>query len=286
MRRYLPLLAACIVFLAPGSVWGQEKIKLEYKFTPGELLRYKLVADMNMDMRMSTPQTSGSPGVLPIRMVGIMRQRTKRVLPNGDAEVAIAFESVKLTMGGKTQELQGKQMPVITMITAKNGTVKKITGMEGMFGGMGAMQFFSPDMFGQCNVFPDWELQAGDRWQQQIAFPTGGEVRVVGQLLSTDARIGNRRVVTVKQEVGGSIGLQMAFPAADGTQGATNPNMTMEGDILGEGTVYFAVDKGHVVRSDGTANMDMKIGLSGGPNGQSGTVGVSMEMKYEYYLLP
>ena len=287
--RTVRILVLCAVLGAvAGQAFGQDAVRLEYKFRPGELLRYKVVMNMKMDMQMSAPDAS-SVQMPPMRMqaVGIMRQRTKRVLPNGDAEVASAVESMKMTMGDKTEAMPAKKMPVTTMVISKNGVLKSVQGLDKVYNQFGGMQFFSPESFGQFAGFPEGELKAGDTWTQDIPFPMGGgSLRVSGKFLSANTKLGSYTVATLEQNAGGDISFDIPVPAPNSEASSTAANMGAKGAFLGDAKVYFSVEKGLMVRTDGKANIQMKMDFSGGPDGQQGAMNIGIDVNFQMFLLP
>lgn len=147
-RGLISALIMCLLLGAISAAFGQDAVKLELKFTPGELLRYKMVGSVNVDMQIDMPNAPQMP-TIPIQVVGVVRQRTKRVLPNGDAEIAAAVESMKMIMGNEAKEFPVNQIPVITMVISRNGTVKSVQGLEKFNDACGAFGKIS----GTSNVY-------------------------------------------------------------------------------------------------------------------------------------
>lgn len=103
MRRRFAIFPFITLLIALGAGGlAQESVKLDLKFNPGEVSRYKMIVDINLSLDASGPSSIQIPN-LPMGIVVVMRQRTKRVLPSGDAEINAVVESLKMTMGNKTQ---------------------------------------------------------------------------------------------------------------------------------------------------------------------------------------
>ena len=284
-RRQVKLFVLCLVLGGiAAQAFGQDTVKLQYKFTPGELLRYKMTMNANVNMQMSMPEATGSQmPSMPFRVVGVVRQRTKRILPNGDAEIAVAFESMRITMGEKTETMPGDKIPVTTMTISKDGTVKNVSGMEKMGGQFAGMPFVSPSSLGQYNGLPDKDLTIGESWSQTVPFPTGGgNLQVTGTLVSTNTKLGKYNVATFRQSAGGDIDLGAFMPTGmQSSGGSSSGNAT----FIGDATIYFAPEEGRVIRTEGKAAAQVAMNFSGGPEGQSGAMAMTMDMKFDLFLL-
>ena len=281
IRRSIWAVIALTLVLT-GQAFCQDSVKLAYKFTPGELLRYKMVA--NLTAQMTDPQ-SGQTMNIPIQMVAVMRQRVKKVLPNGDAQVSAAIESIKMNAGGNAMTVPGDKMPTMTMVLSPNGTVKGVQGLEKFGGMLPGMEFMGGGGFGDFGaVLPDAALNVGDTWAQQIPLPMGmGNVQIQSKLVSANTKIGDYRVAALKQDFGGDINLAMPLPVPSGETGAS---LDMKGTVLGNGTIYFSPDKGRMVRSEGRADMQMAFGVPAGQGSPGGSMSINMAMTFEMYLLP
>ena len=98
IRKLTHVLAFCLLAIAvAGHAIADDSVRLEYKFTRNELLRYKVVSNMTISMGMDIPGMESMPGGT-VQSVAVFRQRTKRILENGDAEIVIAIESMKITI--------------------------------------------------------------------------------------------------------------------------------------------------------------------------------------------
>jgi len=253
----IAVLCAVLGMLA-GQAFGQDTVKLEYKFKQGELLRYKMIMNMTMQMSGIGGEEAEVPA-MSAQTVAVTRQRTKKVLPNGDAEVTSAVESMKMTMGDKTQELPVDKMPVVTMVISKNGTVKSIKGLDDkmptMFGGMDL------SALGQLGGLPEGEVKVGDTWSQDVPFPTGGwSLQVSGELLSTDTKLGKYKVATFKLNIGGDVSSEIPIPASSDETSSTGGNMAITGTTSGDATVYFSCEKGQIIRTEGTTTAQIRNG--------------------------
>jgi len=290
--RTVRIVVLCAVLsVLAGQAFGQETVRLEYKFKQGELLRYKMVMSATINMQMSMPDgSSGQMPSIPMQMVGVMRQRTRKVLPNGDAEVAYAFESMKVTVGDMTQQSPTEKIPVITMVISKNGVPKSIQGLEKLGGQSGYTQFISPETLGQYGALPEGDLKVGDTWSQDVPFPIGGRLQMSGKLLSTDTKLGSYTVATFEQNTGGDINMNIPVPMPSNGAPSTGGNVGANGEFLGDTTVYFSLEEGKMIRTSGRATLQMKVDIAGaagtGNANAPGGIDMNMDMNFEMFLLP
>ena len=308
MIRWSVLFATLCILLAgtlsPAS--AQDTYSLEYKFVPGELIRYKMVIDMNMSMKFdgTTAQKATGSMQMPnmqMSMVIVTRQRTKKVLPNGDGQIAMAIESMKVVdPTGKTQQMPTKDLPVFTIVMGKNGVVKSVSGLEALqkslsknVPGGGKMPAFNPGEFnqlmGQYAVFPSVPVPLGQAWVVDIPYPVGtGSIRVMSTFQSIDEKAG-QKLANLRQQYDGDIGygMQMEIPESQQSKGGT-ANIQLAGKLQGDTTVDFALDKGHVRSMNGTIGMQMGVDFSATGGGESGggTASIDMVMQMQMFKLP
>lgn len=306
-RAAVPLLFVGIVCAV--AVHAQESVKLELKYPPGQLFRHKFVANMTMNMQFDMPSLqqqmpSGMLSNIPMQVVGVMRQRGKKLLPNGDAEVNIAIESMRVNAFGQVQDMPTDKIPFMTVVIGKNGALKGISGLQDIlpktkFPGMEFMNFSQfaqgfPQGFPVASSFPDNEVKVGDVWTQELPLPFGnfgnGKVSVTSQVLSIDSKVGRYSVATLRQDVSGDIQMEMTMPIPQLSQEnatAGNANMKVDGVITGAGTLCFSPEEGQVVRQDGKFDMKMNMSVVGLPQGGGGgTITMAMRGDYEMFLLP
>lgn len=269
-----------------GGALARDTVKLEYKFKPNELLRYKMVMNMNMTLDMPGFEQTMLPNTA-IQMVAVYRQRTKRVLANGDAEITAAVESIKMTMGGKTESIPADKIPVMTFVMSKNGVVKSMSGLEKMAAQFGGMQFVNPSAMGQYGALPEGELSVGDTWSQEIPFPLGeGKLNVTGKILSTDTKLGKYTVAAIKQNMGGHVAYSMTIPASPGQTAPASGSVNAKGKFLGDAVVYFSQEKGQMIRTDGNLTMQMSMEFTNAPANAPSGMEMDMDMDFEMFLLP
>jgi len=286
IRRTCFAVVVCLTILLGAGAWAaEEAVKIEYKFTPGEILRYKLVVDMNMAVQSNIEQNFQIPA-MQIQMVAVMRMKTLGILPNGDAKVLTSIDSMKMKLGGVTQEVPPGDMPAVTMIMSPNGVVKQVGGLEQAGGMFAQMPFAELTNFAQYGAFPTKPLELGSTWVQNVQFPLGGTVRMQSQLTSANSKVGKYRVAEIEQHLNGNIDMDMPklMFAPQGQGADAGVDMSMKGTVVSDSTLYFSVEQGKAVRTDGTGDVLMAMNISGGP--ANGQMRIAMDMKFEMFLLP
>jgi hypothetical protein len=290
MRKIVQMFVLSLLLSAiAAQANAQDAIKLEYKFTPGELLRYKMVMDMNVAMNMNS-QEGMSGGQIPAfngQIVMVMRQRAKKILANGDAEIAFAYESIKAPSLGSEGTIAVDKLPVVTMVMSKDGIVKSVKGVTNPILPMGQMPMMDmPSLYQFGGSLPANSVKVGDTWTQNIANPTSpGGIKVDGKLLSTDTKLDGVPVAVLKQDVSGNLNLNMPIPTPP-EGGSAAPSMSMTGNISSTGNVYFSPEKGRMMQMDGNGNARINMSFPGVEEGQSGAMNIDVQLKYVMSLLP
>lgn len=283
--RRLVLITLALILLASACAIAQETVKLQMKFTPGEVLRYKMLLDGNIAFTATGPNAPQAPN-MPMRMVAVVKQKTKRVLPSGDAEVTAVLESMKVSIAGKTHELTKKDMATpITMIMGRNGQVKSMAGSEKLTGQFKGMNFMNPGSMGQFGALPDGDLTVGESWSQSMPFPMGGgSMLLIGKVVSANERLGNTRVAVIRQDISADLDLGAQMTAMMNQKASLPPGVSAKGQFTGSGTTFLSPEKGRLMRAEGAfqARANMK-----GPSNQGGPSSMDMDfsISFEMYLL-
>lgn len=278
MKRTSILIVFCLAFAA--QAFCQDSVTLQYKYTAGELLRYKMVMDASMQL--DTPNGSLT---IPVRMAAVMKQRTKRVLKDGNAELVVAFESMRMQLGTEVREMPVKELPVMTVTVSKHGQV-----CSANVPGMAANPFMNSQMmnsggFGNYVVFPEGPIKVGDAWELNLPQVQGLEgIRAGGELLSTNTKLGKYTVSKIRQTIGGNLNLDM--PTGLGMQtNSAMPGMKMDGAFLGDGTVFFSAERGQMIRADGRVDLQVNVNIPEINGQQIGNARAVMQMGYEIFLI-
>lgn len=246
---------------------------LRYKFTAGELLRYNLKMLMNMSMNIS-----GQAKTFPMTTTGVYRMRTVKVLPNGDAEIRAAAESMKCCMNGQELPIKASQLPVVSAVMSPRGEWRdvKIEGGDAMMngnplGGMSGMQSTSP-------VFPEKGLKVGDSWTQEMPFPGGN-----GGKISMDGKIKNQFLLTsasakaasIQQYCTGTFQMKINTGTSAGT-------VSSNGDIDMKGTQCFSLEKGCLISTNMSGKSNVTTSM---PGSNGGNIAMQMQMTITMTLI-
>ncbi len=264
--------------------YGGDAVNLEYKYTPGEILRYKIVSDVKVQI---TSSPNGASITMPMKMACVFKQHTKRVLPDGNAEIVLSVESLRMEVMGETRELPFKQIPPITMVVSKKGEVKSIAAKE-LFEKIipGGQLMCTKGMGTNMVMLPQGELRVGDTWAKDFPAVEGlNNVRLSGRLLSTDFKVGKYSTAAFKECFGGD--LDVTLPMAINAQGNAGMPLggKLKGGFLGDSIVCFSVERGQLIRTDGNLNMNITASMEGINNGSPANVAAQMEIAYQLYLL-
>lgn len=256
-------------------------ILLEYKFKEGELLRYKLEMSFDMVMQADIPEASAIPPISGF-MTGTIRQRTKRVLENGDAEIVAAVESMKLDMMGQSNELPVDKMPTCTFIKSKSGAIKAVEGkkFESPFS---EIPFGDLANFSQHSVLPTSRLKVGETWKQDIPspFPGAGTFHVEMKLQRLDAEVEKIRAAVIQQSATGDMDIAQAMAALQ----KGNDEVSGKASISANSIIYFSPEQGRLLKVEGTGSMQMNMSFNG-QNTSPGQMKMNAQLKFNISLLP
>jgi hypothetical protein len=263
--KALPVLLCIIlcmfcVQLAAQDVTKPDTIKLEYKFVKGDVTRYKVVLDMNADIKMDIATAQQIPQMA-LKIVAIANQKVNKVFENGDAEIIPGVESLKLTMMGATNEMPMNQAPQMKMVMSKTGSVKSITGIDKATADMlSSMPMIANGAsMPQISEFPDKPIGVGDSWIQDIPNMLGGNMHY-------ECKLGTYTVAVFSENVNGDMTLNMKPPTGATQSVLPFPQMGMSGKYDAKLVNKFSTDLGKLVSCNGTINMQFDMSM---PNAQT-----------------
>ncbi|MHB1001933.1 MAG: hypothetical protein ACYC27_22055 [Armatimonadota bacterium] len=265
-----------------------DALKLEYKFKPGDISRYKMVMDMNVNVKMPAAEGMEIPS-MPVKLVFVYNQQVQRLLENGDAEVISTMELMKMTMMGTVQEIPVNQIPKITMVMSKDGSVKSIQGMEKIMNSLGGMPLPNIAGSGRYSLFPIKPLMVGESWIQDIPSPFGtGTMHTEGKLLSKDAKVGGYTAASYSENASGDICIKPPTPPADGENAvpAQGPQIDLTGKFNVKGNGNFAINEGKMISSKGTMELQMSMGMPTSIGAAGESMNINMTGSYDMFLLP
>lgn len=289
LTALLPL-AAQAQTAAPAPASGA--VTLRYKFTPGEVLRYKMTMDMATAM-------SGLPGTTPppttpmkTHMEMVYRQTVMDVrASDGAATLAGKYESLSTTMNGSP-------MPGNPMLNAMKGSFTTVMSPTGkMLSFKVGDRATSPGVPGMSmpkmgenmpSYLPDGPVKVGDTWDTVVDLSRmmaagsapGMQVAFHSTLTGLDAS-GGTTVASISQTQQAK--MDFKSPASSPTA------FSMTGDVAGTGTTRFDVDAGAIASMDMTMTTHSTSTLAkatGGGSVGGGPFTMTMHMTTHMERLP
>ncbi len=283
VRRVFFVVLACLATLLIAGTDASGAVDLQYKFTPGEVVRHKIVVDMDVAMAISAPEAPQIPP-MHIKMVGIVKQKTGRMLPDGDVELVDTIESMTMTIGNQTRKLPLGKIPPMTGLVSKYGPSTRVT-TPGQPGGLfGGLQLGNSGMT-QYILLPGQPLNVGDYWTDTMNLPMGIGVEQRSKLTAERSKLGSYVVSVIKQELSGNMDLPLA-QLAELAGRVADTKLPIDGNlkalVVGDVTTYFSVERGRIIRSEGTIDMQMDADVTDGKQG--GQVAVRAHLNFSVNL--
>jgi len=237
---------------AAGGAIALGSVRLEYKFTPGEVMRYKV--HQTTSSAFGAALGSGSDVI-----DGILRFRVLKTLPNGDAEIRAAYEKGTLQAMGENKNISADFVQPLTFQISKNGIIrnadklfettgnikvehaeKSELGTSTSSTSVNVYQFV--DMI--FDEYPDRELKIGDSWM--VSPPPAEEVQADNfrnKLTSIDTVVNGMPVAVI-------------VTAGDQTENSVmhdkngGPDQTVPMRTVLNSKTLFSVEKGCMISID------------------------------------
>ena len=281
--------------LAPPVSVSAQQVTLRWKYVAGSELVYRLVNHQEVTMPMMGGNTVSE-------QTQTMRWSVREVAPNGDATITVTTEHVQVEMSGPTGNVsydsRTDEAPTVpaaqmfaamaglsyTMVIGSQGTVKSVQGMDqlideimgalppeamalgqGMLGEMFSEESITNMMQQSIQVFPQEPVGPGDSWQRSFSMSNPMIGGVTMNLTFTVDGIEDRDGGTVA--VISSTGDMVVGEGA----GGQFSGMIEMGDTEITSTMNFDVDRGLILFSTTTSNMEMTFSAAG-PQMTVGTV--------------
>jgi len=259
---------------APPTAPAAGTATLRYKFTPGQVHRYKMTTNM-----VGTMLTGQSGAGFPLNTATqiIMKQTVKDVrASDGAATIETEIESMRLAMNGKEQPMPDAQKATIskpfTQVMLPTGKVlsMKMPDMPGA--GMPGMDF-SKSFSSLSVAFPAGPLKAGETWKSAISAPgMEGTNLTYDSALTSLTGDGDAARANIDQKIGGTLGMTLSQGMPMG--------MTMAGTVNGTGTMVFNTAQGVVENLSNDSSIDMTMTFKAKP-GQAPPPGMPTGMKMQ-----
>lgn len=273
--------------LAPPVSVSAQQVTLRWKYVAGSELVYRLVNHQEVTMPMMGGNTVSE-------QTQTMRWSVREVAPNGDATITVTTEHVQVEMSGPTGNVsydsRTDEAPTVpaaqmfaamaglsyTMVIGSQGTVKSVQGMDqlidemmgalppeamalgqGMLGELFSEESITKMMQQSIQVFPQEPVGPGDSWQRSFSMSNPMIGGVTMNLTFTVDGIEDRDGGTVA--VISSTGDMVVGEGA----GGQFSGMIEMGDAEIRSKMNFDVDRGLILFSTTTSNMEMTISAPG-----------------------
>jgi hypothetical protein len=291
MKTYL---RACLVLLlvVMSAVAFAEPITLEYKFTAGEVDKYKVTMEMSMDMPGMGSKTTAPPMNTSITMT--WTQKTLEVNADGSAKLRVTYGEPMISgpktphSAAKTTKLGGQS---VIMTMSKRGQMLSMDGLDKVMAASGLKNMdFSKLMCSSSRnaLFPEGPVEVGQSWTQCAPLPFGkSQMNVTTTLVGADQQLWNQKAVQIKQTTVGQIDvneLMRTVTVGANVGGKSAPylsSVTGALDLNGDMTYMFAPAIGKLLRGDGLMQAKMTMNVPGGAakHGAPSTMSFTMNMR-------
>lgn len=236
--------------------------KLRRVFKVNDIRNYKMVMDMNGEMRMGENS-------MPLNMQMVFQYREKVAgIKDGKATIQTNVTSMKMYMNG--QEFVPPMTPendptklVITTVVDERNKVYEVRGLERMMStpGMGNVNFGTG--FSSPAAFPEGEIRVGDTWETEISLPNTQDVKITAkQTFVSVEKIGDVDTARIKTEF--EVPFEKLTAAVAGQMPGA-PQMT--GTMKVVAYTSFDLATGNILKMDG--DMVMSVQMIGGQNPQT-----------------
>lgn len=251
--------AAAHAQTAPATA-SSPAVTLRYKFTPGDIARYRMTMDMNMNIAMGRQTSAAAKPIPPILQHMVMDYNTtvESVNPDGSASLTERITGMTMTMNGKPvpgmDSIANMYKGGIAMVMSPAGKVLSIK----LPTTPGAKTIPGFDLTKIGNIAPAAlplaPVHIGDTWRGDAdlaslgqSFPIPGFQMTLRSALagiSTDTR----PIATINQTFKGILGgTRLPGPTGD---------MRMTGLMQGTTLLKFDIDNGSIAAQDGTFTMN------------------------------
>ena len=294
MKRRIAV-AAAVIFVIAACAACAEPVTLAYKFTKGEIDKYKMAMSMSMNMPLLPGGSAFPPMGMSMQMV--FRQHTLDVLPDGSARIRVTYtpSDMKITGGPKMKKQPSvpNQSTSMVMTMTPDGRTTNVEGMDKALAASGVQNFDMnqfTNMMGQYAFLPAGPVEIGSSWNQTVPMPfTGGNMRVDSVLESYGEPIWSQPAAKINQKYSAYIDIGQLIRTFVGSMAGLKPkeqqavgSITGGMDLNGAMDFYFAPAIGKVLKGAGNMTGAIKINMpstvvkSGAPSAL--TMDIDMKM--------
>jgi len=288
MKRLLTLCLVLAISLCRGATLA-EQVTLEYKFTKGEVDKYRMVNDLAMSL------PGGLGGSINAKVGMDLIQRTLDVLPDGSGRVQVTYKNMSFKVSGAKQQGAPPKIPEVSLVMTMTpqGRVTSLEGLGAMLaGGQMQGQDFSRLMsqFGYYGLFPNCLVEPGGMWKEVIPMPFGGgSMAISSTLVALNEQLWNQKAARVKQTYDARMDLgQMMQAAVTGTPLGDKERRIMSQisgsmELSGSGVMLFSPAMGKLLKSSGSVQATIRMNLpeEARRNGGPGSIEMPLSMTTE-----
>jgi hypothetical protein len=314
-HRSVRSVALALVVVSAAAVIASQDVTLQYKWTKGEALKYRMLQETAVDM-------TGVPGVgqmtVQTTMTQVMSMVATDVAASGNATVQTTIESIKMDVASPAMSFSfdstqpvpagdpmAQQMSRIfgaiigqafTMVLTPAGRLEKVEGITKMMNAVGAaapgagmpgMDSLMSDeamkgMFGQSFAgLPAQAVKPGDTWRQEVTVPNplGAITSSMTNTLKGVEALNGRNVARFS-----TIVALKAAPGGGGGGIAGMPMTVTMSDGTGDAETWFDHGRGHMVRSVGNTVLPMTMSMTA-PDGSSISMQATTKVKMTFELI-
>lgn len=254
-RVYTVLFAALIFVSFIFTGCGKKEISLEYNLPKGEESKYKIKSDSTV----TTTSPDNKKISIKTSTQAEISQKVKSVEKDGNFVMEVTYNNMKVTLEreGKTQDLPtgGIDGKSVSMKMSKRGKLLEFEGGELGAGADNVKQL------GQMNaVFPEKSLKIGESWENHDSM--SNPIPIPGADIKMVQNIDSKYTLTSVEKVNDiecakiNIESKITLKTEKGKDADKNP-VKIDGNGEGnvKGTLYFAINKGRVVKADMSVSM-------------------------------
>ena len=276
---------------APPQTDSQETVLLAYKFTKGQLLRYKVQFDAETAIDGGPPEVPAGNEKSVMHCLATVRMRVQRVLPDGSAEFTSTFEAANVTVDGKKQSVDAKSTPVVKFIMQETGAVKWLTPARAAKGETEESPLRTALNYVTEFMLPGKEVKVGDTWDVSIKDCPIDEWKMDIPLTATLVSANSMAVGLKSAEITLKTNPEAAFIMVWGAPMTASANV--------EGKYYISLDRKCLMKTEGSTAINVKVFQFGGEPSDAGpptgsetapeptsSTDVVMKVNYKAELLP
>lgn len=260
-RVAVMLVIGCVLFTRPlVPVYGQGKVVLHLKLTPGEALGYAVTRRELTSLVGPNGQTTRTTTLEALEVHRVLERD-----PTGAVTVEIFQESAKVTREGKTEDTW--RIPLTLQVSQFGVVLTRVSGV-----------YSKPEEFPV--PLPDAQIGVGDTWRRQRTLEgvgMDGRVTRLFTLVNLDRRA-NETVAQVQLREEAALTVRPGSSSIPGVQAIGS------GKLEGSGEISWSVERGRILRASTQTVTEVQADVRS--QGQLIRVTVTTRTTEERELLP